>query len=181
MKIILITLIVIAILYYYTKSKLIMIAVEKEPSEIIEENEIIGTIGTNPDYNEINLDLENCKKVNVEKVFVLSLKSSVERRNNFITSYKSLYTDIPLEIIWGIDTKNPINAEPYRHLVNTHNYNIMYDIDTGKRPRLHESEFNSGALGCYLGHMEFYKKCFEQKLKYAIFCEDNVVLSKNFI
>jgi hypothetical protein len=56
----------------------------------------------------------------------------------------------------------------------------MYDLDSGKRERTRLSEFNSGALGCYLGHMEFYRECFQQNLKYALICEDNVVFSENF-
>lgn len=47
-----------------------------------------------------------------------------------------------------------------------------------KRPD--HTYFNSGALGCYLGHMEFYKRCFKENLKYAILFEDNVMLDQSF-
>jgi GR25 family glycosyltransferase involved in LPS biosynthesis len=115
---------------------------------------------------------------NIDKIFVLSLKKSEERRNNFLNSY---IFEIPLQIIWGIDTTKPENAEPYRKLVNPYNFSIMYDLDSGKRDRKKNSEFNSGALGCYLGHMEFYKESFSQKLKYALICEDTIVFSPNFL
>jgi GR25 family glycosyltransferase involved in LPS biosynthesis len=36
-----------------------------------------------------------------------------------------------------------------------------------------------GAIGCYMGHMEFYRRCFEQGLKYAVIFEDNVVVEDN--
>ena len=56
----------------------------------------------------------------------------------------------------------------------------MYDLDSGKKERLSLSDFNSGALGCYLGHTTFYEKCFEQNIRYALICEDNVRFNKKF-
>ena len=123
-----------------------------------------------------------CKPLPViDKIFVLSMKVSQERRQNFLNSYKNLKSGIPLQIIWGVDTKIPKNAEPFRDQVDPYKFSIMYDLDSGKRERTKLSEFNSGALGCYLGHMEFYRECFRQKLKYALICEDNVVFSQNFL
>ena len=56
----------------------------------------------------------------------------------------------------------------------------MHDFDSGKKNRPDHTYFNSGALGCYLGHMEFYKRCFDQNLDYAMIFEDNVVLTESF-
>jgi GR25 family glycosyltransferase involved in LPS biosynthesis len=118
--------------------------------------------------------------IKIDKVFLLSLPSSSDRRTSFLNSYNSLKTGLPLEIISGIDTKIPQNAEPYKHLVDPERYNNMYTYDTGT-PRPNHTYFNSGALGCYLGHMEFYKRCFEQNLKYALIFEDNVTFDPSFV
>jgi len=127
-------------------------------------------------FNEIE-----CMNVHVDKFFLLTLKKSENRRNNFLKRFNNLKTDIPLEIIWGVDTTIPKNAEPYRDLINPYNYKIMYDLDSGKRKRTKGSDFNSGAFGAFLGHTTFYKKCFEEHLKYAIIFEDNVLLEPSFI
>ena len=117
-----------------------------------------------------------CTPIKIDKCFVLSLKDSDIRRNKFMDSYN---LDIPLEIIWGYDTRTPDVGEKYKHLVNPEKYRDMYRYDKDlKRPD--NTYFNSGGLGCYLGHMDFYKKCFEQNLDYAMIFEDNVILDDNF-
>jgi len=118
-----------------------------------------------------------CNPIKVDKCFLLTLPDSVERRTSFLKSYKS---NIPLEIIYSVNTKNKSEAEKYKHLVDPERYNLMHEFDSGTKIRPDHTYFNSGALGCYLGHMEFYKRCFEQKLDYAIIFEDNVVLSDSF-
>jgi len=124
---------------------------------------------------------QNCLHVTVDKIFVLTLKKSTERRENFINAYKALTTSAPLEIIYGIDTKNKMNAEKYREIVDPVKFNLMYDLDAGIKQRKQLSEFNSGALGCYLGHMEMYQRSFNQNTHYALFCEDNIVFKPSFI
>ena len=119
---------------------------------------------------------ETCNIITIDKCFVISLFESVNRRNNFLKSYK---LDIPLEIIYGINTKNKENAEKYKYLVNPEKFNNMYSYDKGEL-RPDHTYFNSGALGSYLSHMEFYKRCFEQNLNYAIVFEDNVLLDQLF-
>jgi len=118
-----------------------------------------------------------CNPIKVDKCFLLTLPDSVERRTSFLNSYKS---NIPLEIIYSVNTKIKSEAEKYKHLVDPEKYNLMYDFDSGKKLRPDHTYFNSGALGCYLGHLDFYKRCFEQKLDYAIVFEDNVILSDSF-
>jgi GR25 family glycosyltransferase involved in LPS biosynthesis len=46
-----------------------------------------------------------------------------------------------------------------------------------KRPDI--TYFNLGAIGCFVGHMEFYDRCFKQGLKYAVIFEDNVIVKSN--
>lgn len=56
----------------------------------------------------------------------------------------------------------------------------MEDFDKKRNLRPDHTYLNPGALGCYIGHMEFYKRCFEQNLNYAIAFEDNVILLPSF-
>jgi len=42
-----------------------------------------------------------------------------------------------------------------------------------KRPDI--TYFNMGAIGCFMGHMDFYDRCFDQGLRYAVIFEDNVI------
>lgn len=119
-------------------------------------------------------------KINIAKCFLITMKNSKNRYNKFLRNYKKNCT-IPLEIIWSIDTKNQINADKYKHLVNKEKFSLMRKFDSGEAMRPDHTYFNSGALGCYLGHMEFYKRCFEQNLDYAIVFEDNVILSNDFM
>jgi len=115
-------------------------------------------------------------KIQVDKCFVINLAESTDRYAQFISHYSS---GLPLERIDAIDTRKPEIAEKYRHLVEPEKFNRMFDFDKGELRPGH-TYFNSGGLGCYLSHMEFYKKCFDQNLKYAIVFEDNVVLQKEF-
>ena len=108
------------------------------------------------------------------KSFLLTLPSSKKRQENFISNYNN---SIPLEIIYGKDTKNVENATKYKKYVKPEYFNealeMHYD-SVKKRPDI--TYFNMGAIGCYMGHMEFYRRCFEQNIKYALMFEDNVVI-----
>lgn len=108
------------------------------------------------------------------KCFLLTIPSSERRRKNFLRHYNH---DIPLEIIYGIDTKSVENAKKYEHVVEPGYFRqalkMHYD-STEKRPDI--TYFNMGAIGCYMGHMEFYRRCFDQNIKYALMFEDNVII-----
>ena len=108
------------------------------------------------------------------KSFLLTLPSSKKRQENFISNYNN---SIPLEIIYGKDTKTVENATKYKKYVKPEYFNealeMHYD-SVKKRPDI--TYFNMGAIGCYMGHMEFYRRCFEQNIKYALMFEDNVII-----
>lgn len=108
------------------------------------------------------------------KCFLLSLPESVERRQNFLRSYSH---NIPLEIIYGANTKILSVAREFEDRVDPEYFEkavqIHYDPSV-KRPDI--TYFNLGAIGCYMGHMEFYERCFERGLRYAVIFEDNVVI-----
>ena len=114
-------------------------------------------------------------KIDVDyKAFLLTLPSSTKRQETFMRHYNS---DIPLEIIYGKDTKSVENATKYKKYVKQEYFNeaieMHYD-SVKKRPDI--TYFNMGAIGCYMGHMEFYKRCFDQNIKYALMFEDNVII-----
>ena len=129
--------------------------------------------------DSFNTDIQNgtCAPIKIDKCFVINLPESTERLASFKNSYK---LDIPLEIIPGINTKIEEASEKYKHLVDPEKYDLMYKFDKGIEIRPNHTYFNSGALGCYLGHMAFYETCFNQNLNYAIIFEDNVVLKDSF-
>ena len=111
------------------------------------------------------------------KCFLLTLKDQKKRQQRFI---KTHHVDIPLEIIYGPDTRNPKVAGKYENLIEDEYYEKALEMHydkTVKRPDI--TYFNLGAIGCYMGHMEFYKRCYEQNLKYAVIFEDNVIITSN--
>ena len=108
------------------------------------------------------------------KCFLLTLKTSTRRRDLFLKNHEH---SIPLEIIYGKDTRTPENAKKYKQLIKPDYYRealrLHYDE---KKTRPDITYFNLGAIGCYMGHMEFYRRIFDQNLKYAVIFEDNVIV-----
>jgi len=108
------------------------------------------------------------------KCFLITIPTSSRRRKNFLGNHDS---SIPLEIIYSKDTKIPTNAIKYKSLIEKRHYNEALRLhynNNHKRPDI--TYFNLGAIGCYMGHMEFYRRCFDQGLKYAVVFEDNVIV-----
>lgn len=108
------------------------------------------------------------------KCFLLTLKDDKERHNVFIENHDKT---IPLEVIYGKDTRHPRDAMRYKNIIEPEYYKkamkLYYNPDM-IRPDI--TYFNLGAIGCYVGHLEFHKRCHEQGLKYAVIFEDNVVV-----
>jgi GR25 family glycosyltransferase involved in LPS biosynthesis len=111
------------------------------------------------------------------KCFLLTMKNQKERYERFIKSHKD---DIPLEVIYGSDTRIVKNAQEFENHIDPEYYEkaleMHYD-QTVKRPDI--TYFNMGAIGCFFGHMEFYQRCFDQGLKYAVIFEDNVIIKSD--
>ena len=111
------------------------------------------------------------------KCFLLTMKTSADRYVNFINNYDD---SIPLEIIYGTDTRKLENAKKYQKLIEPSYYREALRLHyNANKTRPDITYFNLGAIGCYMGHMEFYKRCFQQNLKYAVIFEDNVVIKDN--
>ena len=111
------------------------------------------------------------------KCFLITIPTSSRRRQNFLGNHNS---SIPLELIYSEDTKILTNAMKYKSLIEKKHYNESLRLHYNsqhKRPDI--THFNLGAIGCYMGHMDFYKRCFDQGLKYAVVFEDNVIVKNN--
>ena len=111
------------------------------------------------------------------KCFLLTLKDQKERYQRFKRTH---HPDIPLEVIYGPDTRDPKVAEKYQELIEDEYFEKALEMHYDKtvaRPDI--TYFNLGAIGCFMGHMDFYKKCYAQGLKYAVIFEDNVIIKSN--
>lgn len=107
------------------------------------------------------------------KCFLLTLKDSEERRNTFLSHHDP---GVPLEIIYSVNTKEVENAKKYQKVIDPGYFKEALRLHYGKKVRKDITYFDMGAIGCYMGHMEFYRRCFEQGLKYAVIFEDNVII-----
>jgi len=108
------------------------------------------------------------------KCFLLTIPDAKERSDRFLMSHNK---DIPIEVIYGPDTRNLKVARNFEDYIDPEYFEkaveMHYDPSV-TRPDI--TYFNMGAIGCYMGHMDFYEKCFRQNLKYAVIFEDNVIV-----
>jgi len=113
------------------------------------------------------------------KCFLLTMHRSNERRDNFLHNHDA---SIPLDIIYSDDTTNPNNANKYKKRIDPEYFKKAMKLHYNPymiRPDV--THFNLGAIGCYMGHLEFHRRCKEQGLKYAVIFEDNVVIKNRKI
>lgn len=106
--------------------------------------------------------------------FLLTLESEHERRDKFLQGHDET---IPIEIIYGPDTRTVKRASEYEEVIVPRYFEKaveMYYNSSIDRPDI--TYFNLGAIGCFMGHMAFYERCFARGLKYAVIFEDNVVV-----
>lgn len=118
----------------------------------------------------------NVKKYDY-KCFLLTVKDQKRRQRRF---HKSHNQNIPIETIYGPDTRNIKNVVEYEDIIEPEYYEKA--IEMHYNPKLIRPDityFNVGAIGCFVGHMEFYKRCFKQGLKYAVIFEDNVIIKSD--
>ena len=118
----------------------------------------------------------NVKKYDY-KCFLLTVKDQKRRQRRF---HKSHNQNIPIETIYGPDTRNIKNVVEYEDIIEPEYYEKA--IEMHYNPKLIRPDityFNVGAIGCFVGHMEFYRRCFKQGLKYAVIFEDNVIIKSD--
>jgi len=111
------------------------------------------------------------------KCFLLTLPKEDLRRRRFMKYHNP---KVPVEVIYGTDTRNIKSARKFEHQIDAEYFEkaveMHYNPDV-KRPDI--TYFNMGAIGCFMGHMDFYKRCFDQGLRYAVIFEDNVIVKSN--
>lgn len=108
------------------------------------------------------------------KCFLLTMKTEKLRQERF---FKSHDPNIPIEVIYGPDTRNIETAREYEDKIEPRYFKKAVEMHYNsevQRPDI--TYFNMGAIGCFMGHMEFYERCFDQGLKYAVIFEDNVIV-----
>jgi len=111
------------------------------------------------------------------KCFVLTVNGAKSRQERFMKHYNDT---LPLEIIYGPNTRNVKVAREYEDIVEPEYFEKALEMHYDplvKRPNI--TYFNMGAIGCFVGHMDFYKRCFDQGLKYAVIFEDNVIIKSS--
>ena len=111
------------------------------------------------------------------KCFLLTLETSADRREKFLEHHDP---SVPLEIIYGVDTRKLENAKKYQKIIEPNYYREALRLHyNAAKTRPDITYFNLGAIGCYMGHMEFYRRCFDQNIKYAVIFEDNVIIKNS--
>jgi hypothetical protein len=108
------------------------------------------------------------------KCFLLTTDTAKTRQERFMKHFNGA---TPLEVIHGPNTKNVKIAREYEDIVDPEYFEKAIEMHYDplvKRPNI--TYFNLGAIGCFVGHMDFYRRCFEQGLKYAVIFEDNVII-----
>ena len=111
------------------------------------------------------------------KCFLLTVNSAKTRQERFFKHYSGF---TPIEVIYGPNTGNVKIAREYEDIIEPEYFEKALEMHydpTVKRPNI--TYFNLGAIGCFVGHMDFYKRCFEQGLKYAVIFEDNVIIKSS--
>lgn len=119
----------------------------------------------------------NMKSKYQYKCFLLTMKDEKLRQERFFKNHDS---GIPIEVIYGSDTRNIETAREYEDKITPKYFNKAVEMHYNSnviRPDI--TYFNMGAIGCFMGHMEFYDRCFDQGLKYAVIFEDNVIVKSN--
>ena len=108
------------------------------------------------------------------KCYLLTLPESTERQQKFFKSHNS---SIPIEVVYGVNTKNIKTAREFEDIIHPEYFEKAVEMHYNpqvKRPDI--TYFNLGAIGAYMGHTGIMKKC---EHKYALVFEDNVIIKGN--
>jgi glycosyl transferase, family 25 len=99
-------------------------------------------------------------------IFVISLKSSENRRKNIADQFEK--KNIAFEWFDAIEGKK----------ISDTDLNDLVDLEAVKKS---PGWLTKGAIGCALSHFYVYKQIVEKHLPYAIVLEDDVVISNDFV
>lgn len=99
------------------------------------------------------------------KIFVISLKRAVDRRQRITTHLNSMGVDF--ELIDAVDGS----------LLTEDDLNKYCDMEIVKSNPVW---FTKGMIGCSLAHFSVYKKIIQDNIPYACVFEDDVIIDKDF-
>lgn len=103
------------------------------------------------------------------KAHVINLEKNKERYERFMGSYD--LKEIPIERFDAIVGKD---LDPEKHL-SKNAYNKLLLMEK-RGYRTQHSELSRGAIGCYLSHVELYKKLINDNCEYYLIFEDDAIL-----
>lgn len=109
------------------------------------------------------------------KVYVISLRSSVERRRHIRNSFGSLGIDFEFfDAVEGKEIDRSADSRVYKGESFILKNNIFSKTTV-------VGKLNDGELGCSLSHLTLYEKIIQENLAGAIICEDDLVPKCNFV
>ena len=124
-----------------------------------------------PKHTQFKLDRFNFK------CYILSLPKRIDRRRSFL---KYFNTSMDHEIIDGIDTNIIENARLFKDRIDPEYWKVALQLKRrtiNLKPNI--TFFNLGAIGCYMGQYEIYRKAIRENQKYILIFEDNCIVKSD--
>jgi GR25 family glycosyltransferase involved in LPS biosynthesis len=109
-------------------------------------------------------------------VYVINMVSNKERLESFKHQYEKSdlawknYIVYPAVVGKDLDIVNYVTPEAYSQLMEA----------DAKKTRRHHYDITRGAVGCYLSHLDIYKKIAASDKKYGLIFEDDVMIATDF-
>ena len=123
-----------------------------------------GLYKINSIKEHINIDINN----SIDKIYIISLKKSTKKRQLCIEQLK--YLKATNFIIF-----DAINT------ISTYRYNMLYDLITTNMDSIFvKDNFQKGALGCLLSHIDVIYDAKKNNYKNIIILEDDILINKKF-
>lgn len=112
------------------------------------------------------------------KCYVINLEKNVDRLKLFTDSYLASDLNVLRMIRFNAVNGRTIDLQKY---VNDTTYNRILRVESD-RQRLYHYELTRGAVGCFLSHMEIYKRLIlDDEADYYMVFEDDVLIPKKCI
>ena len=124
-----------------------------------------------PKHTQFKLDRFNFK------CYILSLPKRIDRRKTFL---KYFNTSLDHEIVYGVNTNIITNAIQFKDRIDPEYLKVALQLKQGTiKTRPNITFFNLGAIGCYMGHYEIYRKAIRENQKYILIFEDNCIVKSD--
>jgi len=109
-------------------------------------------------------------------VYVINLVSNTERLESFKYQYEKSDLAWKKYIVYPAVVGKELDIIKY---VTPDAYNQVMETDATKR-RKHHYDITKGAVGCYLSHLDIYRKIAASNKKYGLIFEDDVMIATDF-